>query len=186
MMLTLNIAPAQTVFSVSKAGVEAASAWWSWSLPLEACWNIISTAQEKGMAMANSALKDIAEEYNDVADKVQHFQEEFNKIVEHATELKQQLLESNIDLVVLHDYMTQEAANVVENLQKEFDKPLPDDMDERALHRDEIISKGLDGLEVAFVDVCVKSGRMSEEDARRTFGPVKTTIHDGLLVAGMF
>ncbi|RXW22002.1 hypothetical protein EST38_g3840 [Candolleomyces aberdarensis] len=142
--------------------------------------------------MADSALKDIAEQYNDIADKVQHFQEAvvrrlpegFNKIVEHATELKQQLSESNIDLAVVHDYMTQEAANVVENLQKEFDKPLPDEMDERARYRNEMISKGLDGLETAFVDVCVKSDRMSEEDARRIFDPVKKGIEDGLLVAG--
>ena len=136
--------------------------------------------------MANSALKDMAEEYNDVSDKVQHFQEKLNKIVEHAAELKQQLLDSNIDLVVLHDYMTQEAAKVVENLQKEFDTPLPDEMDERTHHREEMISKGIDGLEVAFVDVCVQSGRMSEEDARRAFGPIKVTIHDWLLIAGMF
>jgi septal ring factor EnvC (AmiA/AmiB activator) len=171
---------------VSKAGVEAASAWWSQTLPFEATWSIFSTAQEKGMAMANSALKDIAEEYNDVADKVQLFQEEINKIVEHATELKQQLLESNIDLVVLHDYMTQEVANIVEKLQKEFDKPLPDDKDERARHRGNMISKILDALEAAFVHVCVKSGRMSEEDARQKFRPVKTAIHDAFLIAGMF
>ncbi|RXW22006.1 hypothetical protein EST38_g3841 [Candolleomyces aberdarensis] len=176
--------PSQAVFSVSKAGIEAVSVWWSWFMSFEACWGIISSAQEKGKAMADSALKEIAEEYKDVADKVQLFQEEFNKIVEHATELREQLSESNIDLAVVHDYMTQEAAKVAENLQKEFNKPLPDEMDERARYRNEMISKGLEGLETAFVDVCVKSGRMSEEDARRIFEPIKKAIQDGLLVAG--
>jgi hypothetical protein len=170
---------------VSKAGVEAASAWWSRTLPFKATWSIISTTQEKGMAMANSALKDIAEKYNDVADKVQLLQE-VNKIVEHATELKQQLLEGNIDPVVLDDYMTQEVANVVKKLQKEFDKPLPDDKDERSRHRDDTISKILAALEAAFVHVSVKFGSMSEEDARRTFAPVGTVIRKALLIVGMF
>ncbi|KAJ2928287.1 hypothetical protein H1R20_g8799, partial [Candolleomyces eurysporus] len=184
MGLTLNVVPTQAVFSVSKVGVEAVSVWWSWLTSFEACWGIISNAQEKGKAMADSALKDIAEEYKDIADKVQHFQEEFNKIVEHATELRQRLSESNIDLVVVHDYMTQEAGNVAENLRKEFNKPLPDEMDERALYRNEMISKGLDALEIVFVDVCVKSGRMSEEDARQNFDPIKKATQDGLLIAG--
>ena len=145
----------------------------------------MSGAQGKGKAMADSVLKDVVGEYHGITDKVQRFQEEFNRIVEHATELKQRLLESNIDLVVVHDYLTQEAANVVQQIEKEFDKPLPDDMDERARLRNEMISRGLDGFEAAFVCICVESGHMFEEEARRIFEPVKTAIRDGLLIAGM-
>ncbi|KAJ2930866.1 hypothetical protein H1R20_g6233, partial [Candolleomyces eurysporus] len=148
--------------------------------------SINSSAKENGEVTAASVLKDLVNQYPGITDQVQHFQGHFNKIIEDAKDLKRELVENNIDPTVVHDYLTREAANIVETLRKEFDKPLPDELVERARYRNQMISKALDCLEDAFVFICVQSGHLSEQDARRIFAPVKRAIQDGLSIVGDF
>ncbi|KAJ2930881.1 hypothetical protein H1R20_g6230, partial [Candolleomyces eurysporus] len=173
----------RALFLAPKDALDAVSAGWSRSLPFEA---IISSAKEKGKFIAASTLKDVASRYPDrVADQVQQFQEQLNKIVERAKDLKSELVQNSIDPMVVRDHMTQEAANIVENFRTEHDKPLPDGKDERACYRKQIIDYLFDRLEDAFVYICVKSGHMSEQDVRRIFAPFKTSVRNVLLIVGM-
>ncbi|RXW18817.1 hypothetical protein EST38_g7040 [Candolleomyces aberdarensis] len=151
--------------------------------PIEA---IISSAKENGEAVAASVLKDLANQYPVITDQVQQFQEHFNKIIEDAKDLKRELVDNNIDPTVVHDHLTREAANIIETLRTEFDKPLPDELEERARYRNQMISKALDHVEDAFVFICDQSGHLSEQDARRIFAPVKKAIQDGLFIIGDF
>ncbi|RXW18810.1 hypothetical protein EST38_g7043 [Candolleomyces aberdarensis] len=112
----------QAFFPASKAAVDAISVGWAHaqSLPFEV---ILSNAKEKGIVIAESALKDVADKHPDIANQVQQFQGHINKIVGHAKDLERELAKNNIDLMVVHDHLTREAANIVEILQTEFDQP---------------------------------------------------------------
>ncbi|RXW18812.1 hypothetical protein EST38_g7041 [Candolleomyces aberdarensis] len=155
---------------------------WSRSLSFQA----IHIAKEKGEVIAASVLKDVASQHPDLADQVQLFQGHFNKITEYAEVLKGELVKLGIDPTAVHDYITRETANIVENIRAEFNKPLPDELVERARYRNQMIAKALDHLEYAFVYICVQSGHLSEEDARQMFAPVKKAIQDGLFIVGDF
>ncbi|RXW18811.1 hypothetical protein EST38_g7042 [Candolleomyces aberdarensis] len=179
----LLIVAARSLVSGHKAALDAIRAGWSRSLPFEA---IIFSAKEEGEVIAASVLKDVANQYPDIADEVQQFQGQLNKIVEHVEKLKRELVGNGIDPMVVHEYMTREAAKIIEILRTELDKPLPDGKEERARYWKRMISDLLDRLEDAFVYVCVKSGRMSEQEARRTFAPFKEAVRNILFTFGMF
>ncbi|KAJ2935714.1 hypothetical protein H1R20_g1379, partial [Candolleomyces eurysporus] len=165
-----------------KAALDIVSAKWSRSVSFET----IHMAKEKGEVIAASVLKDVANQHPELADQVEHFQGYFKKIAEYAEVLKGELVELNIDPTLVHDYIARETANIVEILRAEFNKPLPDELVERARYRNQMIAKALDHLEYAFVYICVQSGHLSEEDARRIFAPVKKAIQDGLFIVGDF
>ncbi|KAJ2930879.1 hypothetical protein H1R20_g6232, partial [Candolleomyces eurysporus] len=159
---------------VPRAALDVAGAKLSRSLSFEV---ILSSAKEKGEVIAASVLKDAVNQYAGITDQV-------NKIVEYAKDLKRELVENNIDPAVVHDYLTQEAFSIAETLRTE--SPSPDELEEKAHYRNQMISKALDHLEDAFVFICVQSAHLSEQDARRIFAPVKKAIQDGLFIIGDF
>ncbi|KAJ2930880.1 hypothetical protein H1R20_g6231, partial [Candolleomyces eurysporus] len=94
-----------------------------------------STAKEKRKIIPASTLKDVANRYPDIAEQAHQFQEQLDKIVEHAKDFKRELVKNSIDPMMVHNYMTWEAANIVEIFRTELDKPLPDEKDESARSR---------------------------------------------------
>jgi allophanate hydrolase subunit 1 len=136
------------------------------------------------VAYANVALEENKKKFDDVADKLDQFKAGMDTLVDHAREVQLIFEQYQADPQALLDRLNEAGTNAVENLQKEFEKPLPEDMDERAKYRAEMIASILNHMEGPYVTASEELG-IPEDKARQSFEAIRRALEDTLIIAGM-
>lgn len=104
-------------------------------------------------------------------------------MIGHAQEVKVLFEQYQADPQALIDRLNDAGSDAVDNLQKEFEKPLPEDMDERAKYRAEMVASVLSHMEQPFVTACVDLS-IPEDNAREKFQKMRRGLEDTLVIAG--
>ncbi|KAF6760231.1 hypothetical protein DFP72DRAFT_883591 [Ephemerocybe angulata] len=157
---------------------------WAWSAPSwDDIWEMVENAQEKGLEFADTTLNGAKEKYSDVGTKLDDFKSKLGEAVDQARQAKDSLSVHGVDIQEVVERLSRAGAQTVESLQNEFEKPLPEDLDERAAYRAKMVSRALDQLAGSYVTICTELG-VPEEDARDSFTRLRRAVEDALLIAG--
>ncbi|TEB38454.1 hypothetical protein FA13DRAFT_751559 [Coprinellus micaceus] len=149
----------------------------------EDAWKTILEHKDQAVAYANIALEENKKKFDDVADKLDQFKAGMDTLVDHAREVQLIFEQYQADPQALLDRLNEAGTDAVENLQKEFEKPLPEDMDERAKYRAEMIASILNHMEGPYVTASEELG-IPEDKARQSFEAIRRALEDTLIIAG--
>ena len=128
-------------------------------------------------------MEENKKKFDDVADKLDQFKDGMDKLVDHAREVALMFEQYQADPQALLDRLNDAGTDAIENLQKEFEKPLPEDMDERAKYRAEMVASILNYMEGPYVSASEDLG-IPEAKARQSFESIRRALEDTLIVAG--
>ncbi|KAH6913953.1 hypothetical protein BKA70DRAFT_1259961 [Coprinopsis sp. MPI-PUGE-AT-0042] len=150
---------------------------------MDELWETVLRQSAKAQAYANSVLKETGSTYRDVASKVDEFKSSMDGLIADSKEFRAQLESSNISFDDLSKELSQVLEGVSQSILDEFKEPLPENQDERYMHREEMITFALDKIEAAFEEVCVALG-MEKVKAHAMFERIRPKLHHIISVTG--
>lgn len=157
---------------------------WRPEWDLESRWKAILENKDKAVAYASMALEDSKKIFKDVSDNINQVKNGMNKMVDRIRGAKSLFEQYQVDPQAIIERLTDAGSDAVENLQKEFEKPFPGDMNESAKYRAEMVAGILNRMEQPYITVCVDLG-IPEDRARDSFQSIRCGLEDMLIVAGM-
>jgi len=153
----------------------------------EEMWRTILRHKAKATIAARDLIQKARNEYADVASTIDEYKRHMEDTVKAASQAREKLdvalSAHGISLEDLSEMLATELEQLEDALKKEFEEPLPEDQDERYLQRQKMLNFTLEKIEDAFAKT-VAVADIPEDEARRTFLPVRATLHRTLSVAG--
>ncbi|KAH6883800.1 hypothetical protein BKA70DRAFT_1341532, partial [Coprinopsis sp. MPI-PUGE-AT-0042] len=117
---------------------------------LDELWEVGLRQSAKAQAYANNVLKETRSTYRDVASKVDEFKSSMDGLIADSKEFRAQLETSNISFGDLSKKLSHALDGVSQAILDEFKEPLPENQDERYMHREAMITFALNKIEAAF------------------------------------
>ncbi|KAH6890948.1 hypothetical protein BKA70DRAFT_1572162 [Coprinopsis sp. MPI-PUGE-AT-0042] len=150
---------------------------------LDELWEVGLRQSAKAQAYANNVLKETRSTYRDVASKVDEFKSSMDGLIADSKQFRAQLETSNISFGDLSKKLSHALDGVSQAILGEFKEPLPENQDERYMHREVMITFALNKIEAAFGEVCAALG-MEKEKAHAMFERIRPKLHHIISVTG--